>query len=55
MEDEHIKATGNKVAGETKQAAGKAIGNKEMEAKGKLQEIKGKVQEKIGDVKDAFE
>ena len=54
IESEHIKGAGNKAAGELKQAAGKAIGNKEMQAKGKGQELKGKVQDKIGDVKDVF-
>ena len=55
MESEHIKGAGNELAGKAKQAAGDAIGNKEMEAKGKLQELKGKAQDKIGDIKDALE
>ena len=52
MEDEHIKGAGNKLAGKAKQAAGDAIGNKEMQAKGKMQELKGKAQDTVGDAKD---
>lgn len=55
MESEHIKGAANKVAGKLKQAAGDAIGNKEMEVKGKLQEMKGTAQDAIGDAKDALE
>ncbi len=54
MESEHIKGAGDKLAGKTKQAAGEAIDNKEMQAKGKVQELKGKALDKIGDVKDAL-
>jgi len=55
MESEHVKGAANEATGKLKQAAGDAIGNKEMEAKGKLQELKGKAQDVIGDAKDALE
>ena len=55
MESEHIKSAANKLAGKAKQAMGDAIGNKEMEVKGKLQEMKGHFQDAIGDGKDALE
>ena len=55
MESEHIKGAADKLTGKAKQAAGDAIDNKEMQAKGKVQELKGKALDKIGDVKDALE
>lgn len=55
MESEHIKSAANKAAGKLKQKAGEALGNKEMQAKGKAQELKGSAQDKVGDVKDAVE
>lgn len=55
MESEHIKGAADKLAGKAKQAAGDAIDNKEMQAKGKVQELKGKALDKVGDVKDALE
>ena len=55
MESEHIKGAANKLAGKAKQAAGDAIGNVEMQAKGKAQELKGKAQDKVADLKDSLE
>ncbi len=55
MESEHVKAAGNKLAGKLKEAAGDAIGNKEMELKGKAQQLKADAQKAIGDTKDALE
>ena len=36
--------------GTIKEAVGKLVGNKELEAKGKVENLGGKVQEKIGQV-----
>ena len=55
MESEHIKGAANKVAGKIKEETGDAIGNKEMELKGKAQQIKGRAQNAVGDAKDAVE
>ena len=45
------KGLANEAAGNVKQGIGKAIGNKEMEAKGVLQERKGEAQQAIGEAK----
>jgi uncharacterized protein YjbJ (UPF0337 family) len=42
----------HKVKGKIKQIAGKAVGNRELEAEGQAKNIDGKVQEKIGQIKD---
>lgn len=38
--------------GTVKEAAGKLVGNKELELKGKLENSAGKIQAAIGDVKE---
>lgn len=48
------KAAGNKVAGETKDAVGKATGNKSLQAEGKTQKVKGAAQDVSGDIKGAL-
>jgi len=48
-----IKGMANEVAGNVRQAAGKAVGNHEEQAKGTLQEAKGKAQVAKGDAKEA--
>jgi len=40
------------VKGKIKQVAGKAVGNRDLEAEGNAENLDGKVQEKIGEVKD---
>jgi uncharacterized protein YjbJ (UPF0337 family) len=49
-----IKGMANEAAGNVKQGVGKAIDNKEMQAKGKLQEVKGEAQQLKGKAKDAI-
>jgi uncharacterized protein YjbJ (UPF0337 family) len=49
-----IKGMANEASGNVKQAVGKAIDNKEMQAKGKLQEVKGEAQQLKGKAKDAI-
>ena len=41
----------HKVKGKIKQAAGKAVGNRDLEAEGKAENVDGKVQEKIAEIK----
>ena len=48
-----IKGMANEAAGNVRQGVGKAIDDKEMQAKGKMQEIKGEAQQMKGDAKDA--
>ncbi|QCI68493.1 CsbD family protein [Phreatobacter stygius] len=49
-----IKGLANEAAGNVKQAAGKAIGNTEMQVKGAMQERKGEAQQAVGKAKDAI-
>jgi uncharacterized protein YjbJ (UPF0337 family) len=42
----------NEVKGKVKEVAGKVVGNKELEHKGKIQNLKGKAQGSYGDVKE---
>lgn len=44
--------TWHKIKGKIKQVAGKAVGNRDLEAEGEAENRDGKVQEKIGQVKD---
>lgn len=48
-----IKGMANEAAGTVKQAAGKAVGDRELQTEGAAQELKGKAQKAVGDVKDA--
>jgi uncharacterized protein YjbJ (UPF0337 family) len=45
----------HQVKGKIKETGGKAVGNEELEAKGKSEYFKGKVQEKVGEVKKVLE
>jgi uncharacterized protein YjbJ (UPF0337 family) len=42
----------HKVKGKIKQVAGKAVGNRDLEAEGDAESIDGKFQEKVGQIKD---
>ena len=42
----------HKVKSKIKQVAGKAVGNRDLEAEGKAENVDGKIQEKIGEIKD---
>jgi uncharacterized protein YjbJ (UPF0337 family) len=52
MNKEHVKSAAKKAEGTLKEATGKAIGDKSLEMKGKLDKAEGEVCEKVGDVKD---
>jgi len=52
MNKEHVKSDAKKAEGTLKEATGKAIGDKSLEMKGKLDKAEGEVREKVGDVKD---
>ncbi|WP_326607963.1 MULTISPECIES: CsbD family protein [unclassified Streptomyces] len=45
---------GQIIEGKTKEVAGKAMGHKSMEKKGKVEKIKGKVQHAVEKGKDTF-
>ncbi|WP_425287249.1 CsbD family protein [Pelagibacterium luteolum] len=54
MDKDEIKGAGNKAKGSVKQAAGKATGNKKLEAEGAADKAKGHVQQNVGKAKDAL-
>lgn len=53
MHKDQVKGAGKQAAGSVKQAAGKATGNRRMEAEGAAEKTAGKVQKGVGDMKDA--
>jgi uncharacterized protein YjbJ (UPF0337 family) len=55
MDKEHIKSATKKAEGTLKEATGKAVGDKSLEMKGKMDKAEGEVREKVGDAKDALD
>jgi uncharacterized protein YjbJ (UPF0337 family) len=53
MDKEHVKGAADKAKGSMKEAAGKVMDDKELEAKGKMDKAKGSAHEALGDAKDA--
>ena len=53
MDKEHLKGAADKAKGAVKDAAGKALDDKKMQAEGKLDKAKGAARETLGDAKDA--
>jgi uncharacterized protein YjbJ (UPF0337 family) len=53
MDKEHLKGAADKAKGAIKDAAGKAAGDRKLEAEGKFDKAKGAAHEAVGDVKDA--
>jgi uncharacterized protein YjbJ (UPF0337 family) len=51
LNKDQVKGLVNETEGKIKEAAGKLVGNKKLEAKGKAQKTLGKAQAKYGDVK----
>jgi uncharacterized protein YjbJ (UPF0337 family) len=49
-----VEGTAKQVAGKTREAAGRAAGDLDMEDRGTAQKIEGKAQKKMGDVKKVF-
>jgi uncharacterized protein YjbJ (UPF0337 family) len=54
QEDEHIQGTADKAKSAIKDTAGKAMGDREMQAEGKIDKAKGAVHSAVGDAKDAI-
>jgi uncharacterized protein YjbJ (UPF0337 family) len=54
MDKEHIKGAADKTSGAIKEGVGKAVGDKSLEAKGKIDKAKGEAREALGDAKDAI-
>ena len=53
MTDQHVKGAISKTRGKTEELLGKASGDKEQEAQGKLRQAQGEAQGVLGDVQDA--
>jgi uncharacterized protein YjbJ (UPF0337 family) len=53
MDKEHIKGAADKAKGAVKDAAGKAFGDKQMQAEGKVDKAKGEAHQALGNIKDA--
>ena len=51
MNRDQLKGRGEEMKGGIKEATGKLVGDKTLEAKGNIQKNLGKVQEKLGDIK----
>jgi uncharacterized protein YjbJ (UPF0337 family) len=51
MNKDQVKGRADEVRGKVKEVVGNAVGDKDMEKKGKLKKIKGKVQAGYGDLK----
>jgi uncharacterized protein YjbJ (UPF0337 family) len=49
-----VKAAGNKIAGNVKEAVGDATDNERLEAEGKAQQAKGTAQNVAGNIKGAL-
>ncbi|MBV9137591.1 MAG: CsbD family protein, partial [Hyphomicrobiales bacterium] len=53
MDKEHLKGAADKIKGAAKDAAGKALGDKKMQAEGKFDKAKGAAHNVAGDAKEA--
>ena len=53
MDKEHVKGAADKAKGAVKDAAGKAVGDKKLQAEGKMDKAKGEARQALGDAKDA--
>ena len=53
MNKGQFKGRAKEVKGMVKEVAGKLVGNKKLEEKGKVEKIRGEAQAEVGDVKQA--
>jgi uncharacterized protein YjbJ (UPF0337 family) len=53
MDKEHVKGAADKAKGAIKDTAGKVMGDKELQAEGKMDKAKGAAHSAVGDAKDA--
>jgi len=53
MDREHVKGAADKAKGAVKDVAGKAMGDKKLQAEGKIDKAKGAAHTAAGNVKDA--
>ena len=55
MDREHVKCAADKAKGAMKDGAGKMMGDKKLQAEGKMDKAKGEAREAPGDAEDAGE
>lgn len=53
MDKEHLKGAADKASGAAKDALGKALGDRKLQAEGAIDKAKGAAREALGDAKDA--
>jgi uncharacterized protein YjbJ (UPF0337 family) len=53
MDREHVKGAADKAKGAIKDAAGKLMDDKKLQAEGKIDKAKGAAHQAMGDLKDA--
>jgi uncharacterized protein YjbJ (UPF0337 family) len=53
MDREHVKCAADKAKGAMKDGTGKMMGDKKLQAEGKMDKAKGEAREALGDAKDA--
>jgi uncharacterized protein YjbJ (UPF0337 family) len=53
MDKEHVKGAADKAKGAVKDAAGRMMDDKKLQAEGKMDKAKGSAREALGDAKDA--
>jgi uncharacterized protein YjbJ (UPF0337 family) len=53
MDKEHVKGAADQTIGKIKEVAGRVVGDRELEADGKVDQAKGAAHKVAGDVKDA--
>ena len=49
--NDKVEGTAKDIAGNVKEAAGKATGNDQLKAAGKAEQVEGQTQKKIGEIK----
>jgi len=54
MNKDRIEGSAEQAKGAVKETAGKALGDRKLEAEGKTDKAAGKVQNAVGDLKDAL-
>ena len=54
MDKQRIKGSAQQAKGKIKEVAGKAVGDKKLQAKGKAEKTGGKIRNAVGGMKDAM-
>jgi uncharacterized protein YjbJ (UPF0337 family) len=54
MDEDRMKGSVQKIAGDVKVGAGKALGDQKLQAEGRSDQVGGKIRNAIGGIKDAF-